>query len=111
MSIDRIFNAQDLVAAMNSRGIHRIPNHVYQHFYTIAQGNYSTDVAQKMIRHQLKAYVDSVWPGKVVVNTIDLSGVEARKIHPDLPWGMYVQLDVGDYAEDIGTTIKQLGNG
>jgi hypothetical protein len=63
------------------------------------------------ILKELNTFISEHFPGMVIVNMEDLNKEQAAAIHPNLQWGMYVQLAEGSYVGgtmEIGNALNQL---
>lgn len=107
-----------LVPIAEGLWIYRVPNQVYQMFFDMIPNrtDYEYNIALQndtkgRILRELKSFISDKFPGYVIMNIADFSKDEAHQIHPNLEWGMYVQLAEGVYDGTIGIedSLKQIG--
>lgn len=105
-----------LPTKVSGRYLFRIPDNIYQMLLDMVPDRYATrEEVKAKILTEVKSYISQKFPGFVVVDMADINSAEAEKIHPLLQWGMYVQLNKGEYIDGefpmIENALKQLSNG
>lgn len=80
-----------LIKSLSLNNVVRIPTSVYQMMCDMAN-TLDIEGAKHKIRNFLLEYLDHTYQDYDLVDFVDLSFDEAKLIHPNLMWGMYVRL-------------------
>lgn len=92
--LDQFLNINDWLRANH---IYKLPEVCYQQMYSIMQTigtntQWRLEEAQEKSRKVLADWIAEAHPDKQLSNLCDLRIEEARAIHPQLTWGMYILL-------------------
>jgi hypothetical protein len=100
--------------------IYKLPEKIYQIMYGVAQSVSNKDayfegidveeLRKSKVRKVLVDWMEDEHPDKELANFCDLSDKEAKAIHPQLEWGMYIQLLPKQDARGVYAQYREIHN-